>query len=250
MTKEELHKLLTLFHSKQKTSEEVVNQIMGIVQLPHATIDINRKQRTGQPETIFGLGKTVEQIIPIVESLHSINQTVLITRLTLEKGKALSERFSEAQWFPVAQCFLLRQEQEQEQDTIQGDVAIICAGTSDLPVAEEARVTLLSHGLEATLYTDIGVAGIHRLFNRISEINKHKVLIVIAGMEGALTSVVAGLTELPVIGVPTSIGYGSHLQGITPLLAMLNSCAPGVVVTNIDNGYGAAMAAHRIVRDS
>ena len=243
MTKEELHTLLTLFRQEQKTTDEVIEQITGVSQLSHATIDINRKKRTGQPETVYGEGKSVAQIVPIVERLRAQDQVVLVTRLTEDKGQRLLEHFPEAEWHSLAGCFLWRTSLR----TVDQQIAIICAGTSDLSVAEEARVSLLSLGHEAVCYTDIGVAGIHRLLHRIEEIRKHKVLIVIAGMEGALTSVVAGMVHLPVIGVPTSVGYGSHLNGLTPLLGMLNSCAPGVVVCNVDNGYGAAMAAHRIV---
>ena len=126
-------------------------------------------------------------------------------------------------------------------------VGVICAGTSDLPVLEESKITLQSLGLEPTIYCDIGVAGLHRFLLQVDSIRKHKVLIVIAGMEGALTSVVAGMVSAPIIGVPTSVGYGAHLNGLAPLLGMLNSCSPGVLVCNIDNGYGAALAAFRII---
>lgn len=243
MKKEQLLNLLRAFQSGKHSEDDIADELLGISEISHATIDIEREKRTGHPETIFGEGKTISQIIDIVHLLKSKKQTILVTRLTPQKGESLLEIFPKGEWNRSGRCFLLRQ----ENSTLVPDlVGLICAGTSDLPVLEEARTTLNSLGLEPTIYHDIGVAGIHRLLHRIDSIRSHKVLIVIAGMEGALTSVIAGMVSAPVIGVPTSVGYGSHLNGLAPLLGMLNSCAPGVVVCNIDNGYGAGLAAFRI----
>lgn len=245
MKKERLLNLLELFQEKNISTEQLIEEILGVSELSHATIDVNRADRTGHPETIFGEGKTAEQIIDIVQLLANRKQTVLVTRINAEKGEQLQEQFPNGKWDRLGRCFLLSPPTD---NLIEEACAIICAGTSDLPVAHEAIVTLESLGHRPKLYVDIGVAGLHRFLHRVEEIRKHKVLIVIAGMEGALTSVVAGMVSAPIIGVPTSVGYGAHLNGIAPLLGMLNSCSPGVLVSNIDNGYGAAMAAFRIVR--
>lgn len=244
MKKEQLLNLLREFQSGKRSENEIADELLGISELPHATIDIERQKRTGHPETIFGEGKTIAQIIDIVHLLKSKKQTILVTRLTPEKGESLHQMFPAGEWNQLGRCFLLRPDNS---EMVPDLIGVICAGTSDLPVLEESKTTLHSLGLEPTIYTDIGVAGIHRFLHRIDSIRSHKVLIVIAGMEGALTSVVAGMVSSPVIGVPTSVGYGAHLNGLAPLLGMLNSCSPGVVVCNIDNGYGAAMAAFRIV---
>ena len=245
MKKEKLHQLLQLFQQGHNSSTETINEILGIIELPHATIDIHRKERTGYPETIFGQGKTTQQILDITTILSQKEQNVLVTRLDEEKGLALKEKFPTGTWNSLGRCFLLTAKEEK---LTAGQIGVICAGTSDLPVAEEVMMTLEASGQKGTLFTDIGVAGIHRFFHNLEKIRSHQVLIVIAGMEGALTSVVAGQVNLPVIGGPTSVGYGAHLNGLAPLMGMLNSCAPGVVVSNIDNGYGAAMAALRIVQ--
>ena len=209
--------------------------------LNHATVDTERQQRTGQPETIFGEGKSVEQIIPIIQILIDNNQTAFVTRLDDSKGERLLTSFPDGEWNRVGRTFLLYPPPIKRS----GEIALICAGTSDLYVAEECETTLRAMGHESTRITDIGVAGLHRLLGRIDEIRTHKIIICIAGMEGALATVLAGLVSIPIIGVPTSVGYGCHMNGLTPLLGMLNSCAPGVVVCNIDNGYGAAIAALR-----
>ncbi len=209
--------------------------------LDHATVDTERQQRTGQPETIFGEGKSVEQIVPIIEVLRQNDQTAFVTRIDEDKGARLRTHFPNGEWNALGRTFLLAPPPIHRT----GQIALVCAGTSDLYVAEECDTTLRAMGHQATRITDIGVAGLHRLLGRIDEIREHKVIICIAGMEGALATVLAGLVALPIIGVPTSVGYGCHMNGMTPLLGMLNSCAPGVVVCNIDNGYGAAIAALR-----
>ena len=213
----------------------------AVHQLNHATVDTERQKRTGQPETIFGEGKRVDQIIPIIQVLIDNEQAAFVTRLDEQKGPKLLEAFPDGEWNAIGRTFLLRPPPIERS----GDIALICAGTSDLYVAEECHATLRAMGHEPTRITDVGVAGLHRLLGRIDEIRTHKIIICIAGMEGALATVLAGLVSIPIIGVPTSIGYGCHMNGLTPLLGMLNSCAPGVVVCNIDNGYGAAIAALR-----
>ena len=209
--------------------------------LNHATVDTERLERTGQPETIFGEGKSVDQIIPIVQVLVDNDQTAFVTRLDESKGERLLASFPDGEWNRLGRTFLLHP----PLNAHSGDIALICAGTSDLYVAEECEATLKAMGHVPTRISDIGVAGLHRLLGRIDEIRSHKIIICIAGMEGALATVLAGLVSIPIIGVPTSVGYGCHMNGLTPLLGMLNSCAPGVVVCNIDNGYGAAIAALR-----
>lgn len=245
MTPLQLTELLQAYQSGTITQEHITNQIMGIKQLHDATVDISRSARTGHPETIYGEGKTLEQILSIAKTLHAQGQSVLITRLQTDKGEELCKHFPTGTWSALGRVFGLRQDTT---PLVDDAIAIVSAGTSDLFVSEEARVTLEILGYKASMITDVGVAGIHRLFHRLEDIQKHKVVIVVAGMEGALTSVLSGLLSIPVIGVPTSVGYGSHLNGLVPLLGMLNSCAPGVLVCNIDNGYGAAMGALRICR--
>ena len=171
---------------------------------------------------------------------------ILATRVSLQKGEALSQLFPNGHYYPEARCFVLNSKKE-EVDA-EHYIAVVTAGTSDVPVAEEAAVTAETFGHAVHRIYDVGVAGIHRLFRRLDEIQKASVVIVIAGMEGALVSVVGGLVDVPVIAVPTSIGYGSNLQGLTTLMSMLTSCASGVTVVNIDNGFGAAYSACMINR--
>lgn len=214
------------------------------LELDYATIDYQRKQRTGAHEVIYGEGKTVTQIAGIIDNMlaHQIRK-ILCTRVDAEKAEQLKKLFPAFTYDETARTFLL-----DEEPTLlnKGIIAVVCAGTSDFPVAKEAYVTATFLGNEVKLIADVGVAGIHRLFNRLEEIRQAQVVIVIAGMEGALASVVGGLVEQPVIAVPTSVGYGAHFQGLSALLAMLNSCASGVSVVNIDNGYGAGYMAHII----
>ena len=245
MNKQQLTKLLESFKSGDTELDTIANVLLSDAaqKLQHATIDTERAARTGQPETVFGESKTPEQIVPIVQVLNDHQQAALVTRIDSIKGELLQKHFPDGEWNVLGRTFLLNPPPIHNE----GDVALICAGTSDLYVAEEADTTLRAMGIQATRYTDIGVAGLHRLLSQIEAIRQHKVLIVIAGMEGALATVLAGLVKTPIIGVPTAVGYGCHLNGLTPLLGMLNSCAPGVVVCNIDNGYGAAIAAVRIV---
>ena len=219
-----------------------------------AKIDHHRTLRTGFPEVIWGLGKTPEQIAQIMEVMRSAcssaslsrNPLVMATRIEPDVFAKLQEKVSGLKYYPTARICTLASETIQSKSS--GIISVICAGTSDLPVAEEAAVTAELCGFQAKRLCDVGVAGIHRLLSNQQIITEADVLIVVAGMEGALPSVVAGLADCPVIAVPTSIGYGTSFGGIAPLLTMLNSCAPGIGVVNIDNGFGAAILAGQILR--
>lgn len=214
--------------------------------LEYATLDTHRSLRHGFPEVIFGEGKTIAQIKGIAEKMLARKENVLITRMSLEKAKALKKSFRKAEYNETARTFFIRS--HEIADTGEGIVLVVCAGTSDVPVAEEAAMTAGYMGNRVKRLYDVGVAGIHRLLHRQEELFSANVLVVVAGMEGALPSVVAGLVGRPVIAVPTSVGYGANLKGITTLLAMLNSCAAGISVVNIDNGFGAAYVASLINR--
>lgn len=211
-----------------------------------AKIDHHRSLRTGFPEVIWGPGKTPEQITEIMLTMQPHHQVVMATRITPAVYQILQNTIPELFYYPAAQICALIQGAIAPQYA--GEITIVTAGTADLPVAEEAAVTATLSGFQVKKLWDVGVAGIHRLLSHRHLIQDADVLIVVAGMEGALPSVVAGLADCPVIAVPTSIGYGASFQGLAPLLTMLNSCATGVGVVNIDNGFGAAMLAGQILR--
>jgi hypothetical protein len=211
-----------------------------------AMIDHHRALRQGVPEVVFGEGKTTEQICTIVQRMVAHGDNILITRISGEKADALSNNHPNGKYDPVANTYCLQQ--KPEQDLGRGKILIICAGTSDLPVAKEAAVTARMFNNQVEELVDVGVAGIHRLLAHTDILRESSVIIVVAGMEGALPSVVGGLVDVPVIAVPTSVGYGAAFGGVAALLGMLNSCAGGVTVVNIDNGFGAAFAATRINR--
>jgi len=219
-------------------SEEVVN-------LGFARVDSSRRQRCGRPEVIFGQGKTAEEVAAIAKVIHAREGHVLATRLLKDHAQEVCLLLPEAVYHERARCLTMGTPPKNPSPL---PVGILCAGTSDLPVAEEAALTLLSFGRHVERIHDVGVAGIHRLMAEIERVRSCSVLIVVAGMEGALPSAVAGLVEIPVIAVPTSVGYGASFEGIAALLGMVNSCANGVTVTNIDNGFGAACAADAILR--
>jgi len=206
-----------------------------------AKLDVHREQRTGFPEVIYGEFKTDRQIISIFETLMQHTDRVIATRINEQKAKAICEALPLARYLRDAQIVSWRKEPVQFID--QGYVAIVCAGTTDLPVAEEAAFMTETMGTQVERIYDVGVSGLHRLFEHLELIRGADVIVVVAGMEGALVSVIGGLVNKPIIAVPTSIGYGAHFQGLAPLLAMLNSCAPGVTVVNIDNGFGAGYSA-------
>jgi len=222
----------------------------GIVNLGFARIDSDRGERCGRPEVVFAEGKTDEEISRIVSVIQHREGWALVTRLSAEKATLVMKSHPEAVYHERARCLVLgTPSRGEEKRRLNGlPVGVLCAGTSDLGVAEEAAVTLETFGRRIERIHDIGVAGIHRLLAEIERIRSCSVLIVVAGMEGALPSVVAGLVRLPVIAVPTSVGYGANFGGLTALLGMVNSCANGVTVTNIDNGFGAACAADAILR--
>lgn len=215
-------------------------------ELEFATLDTHRSLRKGFPEVIFGEGKSPIQIKTIVASMLKRKENVLVTRVDAAKGRALSKAFPKGEYKEVPRTFFVKS--HPIKPVGRGIVLVICAGTSDVPVAEEAAVTAECMGNRVKRLYDVGVSGIHRLLHRKDDLWEANVLIAVAGMEGALPSVVAGLVARPVIAVPTSIGYGANLGGITTLLAMLNSCASGISVVNIDNGFGAAYVASLINR--
>ena len=212
-------------------------------ELGFATVDLDRLRRTGAPEVIYGEGKTPAQVVAIAERILSANGRVLITRVKVEHQRALRRHFPKAAIHESARCVTIV---EKPAPRHSGCIAVVCAGTSDLPVAEESALTADFLGHPVVRVTDVGVAGLHRLLKRLEILRAATVLIVVAGMEGALPSVIAGLVSRPVIAVPTSIGYGANFGGLAALLGMLNSCGSGVTVVNIDNGFGAAFAAAQI----
>jgi pyridinium-3,5-biscarboxylic acid mononucleotide synthase len=213
--------------------------------LSFATVDHHRALRQGVPEVIFGERKTAEQIAAIAREVISAGQNVLITRLDAEKAAVVQTLVAGLRYAALARTGSVELTLPRRRPG--APVAVITAGTTDIDVAEEAVETLHAVGLETVRMYDIGVAGLHRLLHRVDELRRARAVIVCAGMEGALPSVVGGLVSAPVVAVPTSVGYGTALGGFTALFSMLNSCASGLVVVNIDNGFGAAMAVHRML---
>ena len=216
--------------------------------LEFATIDHHRTLRQGYPEVIFAPGKTVEQVLGIAERIVERGDGCLITRAEPDVRDALARRFSSARVNQLARTVHVPRSSEDSRPASTESVLIVTAGTSDLPVGEEAAETARAVGCAVARLTDVGVAGIHRILAGRSKLGEAAVVIVVAGMDGALPSVVGGLVRSPVIAVPTSVGYGASFGGLAALLTMINSCAAGVTVENIDNGFGAAMAAARIIR--
>ena len=214
-------------------------------ELPHTTLDTHRELRQGIPETIFGQNKTPEQLVDILGRLHESHGRALATRVSPEAAEFVLHRIPAASYDPVSR--LVRLGDSPVADADAPYAAVACAGTSDLPVAEEAAQTLNFLGQRVERLTDVGVAGVHRLLDKIDVLRDASVVLCAAGMEGALTSVVGGLVAAPVIGIPTSVGYGVAQGGHAALNAMLSSCASGVAVVNIDNGFGAAVFAHTIL---
>lgn len=215
--------------------------------LGYARVDMDRAARTGDPEVVYGAGKTPDQVVGILRALHERHpeRAVLATRLAPEALDVVGRSLPEASIDPVARAVTVGPLPEPR-----GTVAVVAAGTSDAPVASEAALTVAVHGAAVDRIDDVGVAGLHRLLGVRERLSAADCLVVVAGMEGALPSVVGGLTGVPLVAVPTSVGYGASLGGVAALLAMLNSCAPGVTVVNIDNGYGAGVHAARVARQS
>ena len=248
MNVNQLKKLLT----KLKDGEiDVEGVLEDLKQLPYedmgfAILDSHRHLRQGFPEVILGDGKEPSQIIALMEKMTSKGENILVTRVEEKKVKLISKRFKEIEYNSQSRTVTLLTHNIEIKG--KGEVLVMSAGTSDIPVAEEAVVTLEIMGNKVEKLYDVGVAGIHRLFDKKERLFSARVIIVVAGMEGALPSVVGGLVDKPVIAVPTSVGYGANFGGITPLLSMINSCAAGVTVVNIDNGFGAAYAASLINR--
>jgi len=245
VTTTEAIRLLEQFRAGGISRDKILEafQAAPVADLGFAAVDTHRALRQGFPEVIFGAGKTPEHVVKIAAKLLENEHGVLVTRVTPDHARAVRRVFKHAVHHEVARCITI-----QKQPAIKrpGTIAVVCAGTSDLPVAEEAAITADIMGNNVQRIADVGVAGVHRLFGRLPEIQSANVVVVVAGMEGALPSVVAGLISKPVIAVPTSVGYGAHFGGLAALLGMLNSCGSGVTVVNIDNGFGAGYAASQI----
>jgi len=239
MNKEEIKNLLESVKDNKINVEEALEKLedLPFKDLGFAMIDNHRELRVGYPEVIYCAGKTVEQVQEIVRFMLTKDSNILGTRATEEMYIAVKEICSIAEYNKIGRTITINKKEEKLTDSY---IVVVAAGTSDLPVVEEAIETAKILGNRVEKVIDVGVAGIHRLFSRLDIIRGAKVVIVIAGMEGALASVVGGLVDKPVIAVPTSVGYGANFGGISALLSMLNSCASGVSVVNIDNGFGAA----------
>ncbi|WP_082235392.1 nickel pincer cofactor biosynthesis protein LarB [Halobacillus massiliensis] len=239
--------ILAQFQEGVLSIEEAEEKLKGFTDYGFAKVDDARVFRQGFPEVIFGANKTPEQITSIFSHLVEQNLTVLATRITDQAAEKVCALIQDVNYDPAGRTLLYKPDTYVKKNETK-KIGVICAGTSDIPVAREAEVTIDAMGHVCQSFYDIGVAGIHRLFNQLEEIRSCDVLLVVAGMEGALPSVVGGLVSVPLIAVPTSVGYGTHMNGITSLLSMLNTCASGVTVVNIDNGFGAGYAASLMVR--
>jgi NCAIR mutase (PurE)-related protein len=245
------HELLALLQRVQQgqlSAQDAAAQLAqpGFSDVEGARVDLARARRRGVPEVVYGERKTSQQMVGIVGELARAGQTALVTRVAAEKAETLSAAFPDGEYNVLARTWLRLG--HPWVDLGRGEVLVVCAGTSDLPVAEEAAVTLHALGNRVGRLTDVGVAGIHRVLGEQHRLDAATAIIVVAGMEAALPSVVAGLCGRPIIGVPTSVGYGTAFGGVTALLSMLNACSSGVSVVNIDNGFGAAFSASLINR--
>ena len=238
MKKSDLEKLLNGVKDGLITTDQAIEKlkILPFSDLGYARIDHHREIRTGYPEIVFCLGKSIEQVKGIFGHIHSTGQQIIGTRATEEMFREVAKEVPGVTWHNEARII---SKVDPEGKLTETSIAVVTAGTSDIPVAEEAAVTAELMGNSVVRIYDAGVAGIHRLFDKLEVIRSCRVIIVIAGMEGALASVIGGLVDKPVIAVPTSVGYGANFNGISALLAMLTSCAAGVSVVNIDNGFGA-----------
>ncbi|MFC1467644.1 nickel pincer cofactor biosynthesis protein LarB [Verrucomicrobiota bacterium] len=248
MDTDELKKLLDRFKNGSVTLDDTLQRLR---QLPYedlgfAKVDHHRAMRSGFPEVVFCQGKTVDQVVQIFQSLEKNTDRILLTRAAPEYYEAIKAIHPEAQYNELGRIIYFNGKPPQDS----GYVPIICAGTADIPVAEEAFITAQVCGANPERLFDVGVAGVHRLLDHIEHIQRATCIVCIAGMEGALPSVVGGLAPCPVIAVPTSVGYGTHLNGLVPLFGMLNSCASTVTVVNIDNGFSAGYIAAMIARNS
>jgi pyridinium-3,5-biscarboxylic acid mononucleotide synthase len=247
MNVKEVEKLLTDVKSGQTSIEEALDVLKNFpyTDLGFARIDHHREMRTGYPEIVYCAGKSVEQVKEIVRVMSERENNVIGTRANPEMFEAVKSIVPNAVYYHIARIISVQKKKPESPKSL---IAVITAGTSDMPVAEEAAITAELLGNKVLRIYDAGVAGIHRLVDKLPEIRSCRVVIVIAGMEGALASVVGGLVDKPVIAVPTSVGYGANFGGISALLAMLTSCSTGVTVVNIDNGFGAGFSASMINR--
>ena len=245
MTRDEIKNLLTEIKNGSKSVEDALEVLQNFpyTELGFAKIDHHREMRTGYPEIVYCAGKTAEQVAGIFKVMAAKETNVLGTRADEKIFESVKAIIPDAVYYPVARIISVQRKKTESPST---KIAVITAGTSDMPVAEEAAVTAELLGNKVVRIYDAGVAGIHRLVDKLPEIKSCRVIIVIAGMEGALASVVGGLVDKPVIAVPTSVGYGANFGGISALLAMLTSCSSGVTVVNIDNGFGAGFSASMI----
>ncbi len=245
MNKSELAKLLQSVRSGKTGVETALNRLrhLPFEDVSYANIDHHRHLRHGMPEVIYCEGKTLEQVVGIAGRMLKAGSDILATRASETVYKALRKLDRRAVYHPASRAIVI---QDKKKILTKGIVLVLTAGTSDIPVAEEAAVTAGMLGSAVQTVYDVGVAGIHRVLSKREMLDSARVIVVVAGMDGALPSVVGGLVDKPVIAVPTSVGYGAGFQGLAPLLTMLNSCASGIAVMNIDNGFGAGVLAHRI----
>lgn len=247
MTPERLRRILTDVRTGATSVDGAIDALrrMPFEDLGFAKVDHHRALRCDLPEVVFCAGKTPEQVVAIARSLHAVGSRILATRASNEVAASVIEAFPQATHSALARIVFVP---GSDAPAIAGRIAVVCAGTSDLPVAEEAAITAETMGCTVDRVADVGVAGLHRLVAAEDSLRSADCAVVVAGMEGALASVVGGLVTCPVVAVPTSVGYGASFGGLAALLAMLNSCAAGVTVVNIDNGFGAGVAAARIAR--
>jgi NCAIR mutase (PurE)-related protein len=245
VTSQEATELLSRFRAGKIDLAEVLRafQSAPVADLGFAQIDLHRSLRKNFPEVVYGEGKTPAQVAAIAARIARTESRFLVTRITPEHARAVRQKVKKVKHHEAARCLTFEKSVSPRRP---GVIAIVAAGTSDLPVAEEAAVTAEITGNNVERIYDVGVAGLHRLLRRLESIQRANVIVAVAGMEGALPSVVGGLVNKPVIAVPTSVGYGAHLGGFTALLAMLNSCSSGLTVVNINNGFGAGFAASQI----
>jgi hypothetical protein len=250
MDQSRLRDLLARVQEGQTTVDQALERLRTLPyeDLGHARLDLHRELRQGMPEVVFCENKTAAQAISILNRLWQHHDKVLATRVSEDMARAIQAELPEARYDAMSRLLSLIRGEPANLSPDAPFGLVLSAGTADLPVAEEAAGTLEFLGSRAERAYDVGVAGLHRLLDQMEQLRSADVIITVAGMEGALTSVVAGLVDCPVVGVPTSVGYGASFQGLAPLLTMLNACAPGVAVVNIDNGFGAGVYAHLILR--
>ena len=246
MDKKELQMILQRLYDQKLSPDEVIKQLATLPyeNLDFAKVDHHRSLRNGFAEVVYGKGKTAEQLVAIIQSLYKAKSDILVTKLEHNVYENIQQELPpECIYDNISLTLVLSKKQNRNKI---GRIIIVSAGTADMPIAEEARITSEFFGSKTEKLFDVGVAGIHRLLDKINVLREARVIIVIAGMDGALASVVGGLVSSPVIAVPTSIGYGASFNGVSALLAMLNSCSSGVATVNIDNGFGAGCIAHKI----